>query len=74
MCIIGKATSVVSSIGYMVAMSTYSCRRFMMGDFKRHAMIAKHSHILNKSENATPELFAILYKIMQTKTANESVY
>ena len=45
-----------------------------MGDFKRHAMIAKHSHILNKSENATPELFAILYKIMQTKTANESVY
>ena len=28
--------------------------------------------MLNKSENATPELFAI-YKIMQTKNAMESV-
>ena len=30
------------------------------------------SSILNKSENATPELFAIYIKIMQTKNANES--
>ena len=30
-------------------------------------------NILNKSENATPELFAICIQNMQTKNANESV-
>ena len=44
-------------------------------------MLKYHKHrtrdgvktILNKNENATPELLPSLYKIMQTKNANESV-
>ena len=30
-------------------------------------------YILNKSENATPELFAIYIQIMQIKNVNENV-
>ena len=29
-------------------------------------------YILNKRENATPELFAFIYKMMQASNANES--
>ena len=35
--------------------------------------IHEYVYILNKSENATPELFAIYIQKMQTKNANESV-
>ena len=31
-------------------------------------------NILNKTENATPDLFAFIYKMMQASKANESVY